>query len=228
MRKLVWIVPLFSLFVFSCTDRGSPIVEPEDQDNPDIVVEEEGITARFYDAENDFTKKALTSITDENPVRSSIEQFEDEGYGFESENSFVVRGVGPDGSEFELTVLAMSNTRDRFRDAVYLFCINCSEGFFTVPLRVSFDKVNPNPDSYQIDESVWLGWIGTPLQSVGAGAARMSWSQWARCVSERIAAGAAACAWICRYSPATYLQCLAICSAGQVIYALVYCTIQAL
>ena len=98
----------------------------------------------------------------------------------------------------------------------------------TVPLRVSFEKVDPDPDSYQIDESVWIGWIDTPLQTMGAGAARMSWRQWARCVSERIIAGAAACAWVCRFSPGTYLQCLAICTAGQAIYALVYCTIEAL
>jgi hypothetical protein len=151
----------------------------------------------------------------------------------------LIKGRGPDGSPVEITALAMGHAAYPRRDAIYLFHIDCVEGRVVVPVRVSFEKTAPG--AVQISESVWLGWAGTPsaagappsaaagLPESAAGlAAKMSVSEWLKCVGERIAAGAVACALVCRYAPVAYLQCLASCTTGHAAYALVSCTIQAL
>lgn len=239
MRKLVWIVPMIVVFVFACTERDTYVADPGTGDTPDIVTNDAGITAEFFNAENPVTEDMLSDITNYGDVRDAITTFETSGYSIDEGNSFFVRGRGPDGSPVEISVFAMGHAARPHRDAVYLFHIDCAEGRVLVPLRVSFEKTTT--DAYQIGESVWFSWAGPPSAvgappSTAAGAspimaglaAKMSITEWLKCVGDRLAAGAVACGLVCRFAPVAFLQCLASCTTGHVAYALIFCSIQAL
>lgn len=241
MRKLVWIVPLVVVFVFACADRDTQIAGPVTNDTPDIVTTDAGITAEFYNSENAATREQLSNVASNGDVRDAVKTFEVSGYTVDTDNSFFIKGRGPDGSPVEITVLAMGHAVLPQRDAIYLFHVDCVEGRVVVPLRVSFQTNKSDPEVYQIDESTWLSWAGNPSAApyppfgadgapIGAAglAAQMGIGEWLKCVGERIAAGAVACAMVCRFAPVVYLQCLANCATGHAAYALVSCTIQAL
>ncbi|UCH85630.1 MAG: hypothetical protein JSW50_08080 [Candidatus Latescibacterota bacterium] len=243
MTKMIWLIPLAVLVACGCEKRDTRVTAPASNGMPDAVVEEAGITAEFFNSDNPVTADRLNDVVRRTDVESAVDWYKEKGYAVDESNSFVVNGRGPDGSPIELTIIAMGHSTRPHRDAVYLIHLDCVEGRVIVPLRIVFEKTTRESDVYQIGESVWLEWIDPPLATASAQrtntttktptaaaalAAKMSVSQWIKCVSERIAAGAVACAMVCRLAPVVYLQCMANCTTGHVTYALVACTIQAL
>lgn len=229
MRKLVWIAPWLALLCISCAEGGQEIAEPEVVKTADIVREDDGVTSRYYDVDNPYTVQRAMAVREDAVVRSAVEGFEALEYTCESQHSFVAEAEGPGGECLELTAVTMSRAEEQSVDIVYVLAIRSAKQSYVVPLRVSFANA-PNDDSAcRISEGVW---ISLADESLGVEAclstAQLSLRAWLRCLAERLVAGAASCAWTCQFAPGLYLQCLAHCTAGYVIYAIFSCTFQEL
>lgn len=228
MRKLVWIAPVLAFLCLSCAGGADEIAEPDAVKSADIVREDEGVTSRYYGVDNPYTLERAAEVRGEDAIRPVVEGFEDLGFVCEPQHSFVAEGEGPGGQCLEVTALTMSREGDHI-EVVYILTIQSAEAAYVVPVRVSFTDAPVDDDAYAISEGVWLDFAGEPLGVEGQlSAAQLSWRAWARCLVERLVAGAASCAWTCQFASGLYLHCLTHCTAGYVIYALFSCTFQQL
>ena len=226
MKRFAWITLPVMLLCFACTERDTSTMQPVLTKTPDIVTEKGDITAAFYNAENPHTMRMLEEALIDPMVTAQIESFETKGYTLAPEYSFVAEGERDDGGEVKITTLVMENTVEMNHDAVYLFCLHGINRNVVVPVTLIFSKEMPGMDFEMIGEDTWLGLAGEPVTTSMAGAAaRISWRQWLRCVSEHMFAGTMSCALVCMYAPGGYLQCISVCAAGHAVYAFVSCTI---
>jgi hypothetical protein len=229
MRRLVWIAPWLAAVCVSCTGGGNEVTTPKIVKKADIVRQDEGVTSRYYAPGNPYTNQLVNDTREDAVVQPVVRRFESLGYTCEPHHSFVAEGEGPDGESVEMVTLAMSRVDGANTQAVYVLDVRAGESEWVVPLTVSFAAPPIERDVQQISEGVWLALAGEP---VNAGrylsAAQLPWREWLQCVAERIVAGAATCAWSCRFAAGLYLACITKCTEGYAIYALVACTIQML
>ncbi len=229
MKRFVWMFLPVMFLCFACNERDTSTVRPAVTKTPDIVTEEDGITAAFFDSKNPHTIQSLEDALTDPAVTAEIESFEKAGYTLTPEYSFYVEGERDGGGEVKITTLVMENTTDPSHDAVYLFCLHGIDRKVVVPVTLTFSKEAPGNDFEQIGDDVWIGLSGPPSTACTAdidpAAARISWRQWLRCISERMVAGGISCAYLCLYAPGGYLQCIAVCAAGHAVYAFIQCSI---
>ncbi len=229
MRRLVWIMPWLAVACVSCAGDGDKVTTPDIVKSADIVRQDEGVTSRYYEPGNPYTTQLVNEVRENTVVRSTVLQFESLGYTFEPSHSFVAEGEGPNGEYVSIIALTMSPPAGTNADVVYVLNMRSGESECVVPLRVSFADVPVKGDSYPIGEGVWVALAGEPTDLGGyLTAAQLSWREWLRCVAEKVVAGAASCAWACRFAAGLYVACLTKCTEGYAIYALVSCTIQQL
>lgn len=229
MRKLIGIAPVLAVVCMSCTGGGDEIAMPECVKSADIVREDAGVTSRYFDTDNPYTLRRVAGALEAEAVRATMESFDRSGYACEPEHSFVAEGEGPGGESLEIAALPMVRREGERIEVVYVLSLESVRASYVVPVRFSFADAPIDDDAYEIGEGVWMALAGEPLGAdARLGAANLSWRAWFRCLAERMAAGLASCAWTCQFAPTLYLHCLAQCTAGYVIYALISCTFQAL
>ena len=229
MRRLVWIAPWLAALCVSCTGGPDDVTTPEIAKSADIVLQDEGVTSRYYEPGNAHTVQLVNEARENAVVRSTVLHFEDLGYTCEPSYSFVAEGEGPGGEYVDLVALTMVAPAGANADVVYILDVRGADGETVVPLRVSFGDDRPGWDSQRLGEGVW---VALADEAVGIGenpaAARLMWAPWLRCVIDRLAAGTTSCAVTCRFAIGLYLPCLAKCTLGHAIFAFVYCTIMQL
>ncbi len=234
MGKLLWIISLLALGTFGCDRDGSDSVTPAAVKVPDAEVRDEDGVSRYYNAANEYTARALEEAAAVYEVRSEKARFEELGYRYRADHSYVIEGDRSDGRHAEITVLAMENPDAPDADAVFLYFLEGRYRNFVVPTKMVRAETAPEGDYRQVGEDLWFGVIDPLRESAGAGggaaweAARFSWRQWATCVSEGLAAGLAACIGGCRFVPLSFGHCMAACGTTVFIGTVLNCTFQQL
>jgi hypothetical protein len=233
MKRIVWMILPVLVFCHACSERDTATTGPVFAKTPDMVTEEGGITAAYFDAANLHTIDMLGRALDDPAVTAEIAGYEARGYTLAPEHAFVAEGTRDDGGEVVITTIAMEGCAESDRDVVYLLCLHGIDRNVIVPLTLKFTKDAPAGEFERIGDDAWLGFPdGAPPASgfgdINAAAARISWRQWLGCVTERIVAGGASCAFLCRFAFGGYLHCVAVCTAGHAIYAFLYCSFQQL
>jgi hypothetical protein len=259
-KRRLWIIPLVVLLHAACHDRSTePVstpggIEGIDAKIPDLIIEKQGVLARFYNAGNPYAVTTLARTVTEPSVAQQLQRFEAHGYAYRPDHSFVTDGE-LDGRAVEIAALSMGH-RSR-QDAVMLFCIRDGDGLTVVPTRLSEDAALAEEGFHEIQKSVWFGPI-TPAdnefpdeavhdgmrteayhdglhRATSGSAPRMhqaqaawGWNRWVSCLGSRVLAGFASCAVTCKLTMTGYFQCLTICTGGHAAYAFVYCSIRAL
>jgi hypothetical protein len=227
MRNLVWIAPAIAVVCISCAGGGDEFAKPEIVKSADIVREDDGVTSRYFDVNNPYTQERIAEVREDEGVRATVEGFERNEYTYEPERSFVAEGEGPDGKRLEVAALTMTRVAERSTEVVYVLSLRGEDAAYVVPVKFSFADCPGDDDACRISEGVWMALTGEPAgPDARLSAEQLSWRAWFRCLVERIVAGAASCAWTCRFAPGLYWPCLAECTAGYVIYAIFSCSFQ--
>jgi hypothetical protein len=225
MRTLLCIVPLISLFCASCAERDTRDVTAPVTRTPDLVAEEGGIVAGFYDTTNPFTESTLQTTVITPVVARAIARFEGVGYEYRAEHSFVIEG-SIDGRDVMMSVLTLINTTDDMTDAINVVCAREKEQWLVIPLRVTQDGAQSL--AYGDGHAIMTLEALDPTPSIRAaapGTAAFGWKRWGRCVAKRMAGATVGCLISCRWVPMVYLKCMAICTGAQTAATLVSCTI---
>lgn len=228
MKKLCWIVSLLGLVPAGCMEHGNVYVAaPAARPVPDREFEEGGRIVRFYDAANPHTSRVLRKVTVTHGVRSERERFEERGYRYRSDLSFVTEGVRSNGLQNRITAVAMENTAAPEDDVVFIFFLSIGEWYVVVPARLVRSELAPGRHYVHLDGDLWFGAV-QPLWEIQGPPLRgdyFSWRLWSVCVAQGARTSLSACPGQCR-SPAALSRCITACSDGAFMASLVRCTFE--
>lgn len=228
MRKVFLVLPLVAVVCFACNgvERHDAIVTVSER-VPDLTNETRGMTTKFYDSQNPYTKEVLAKLAGNPVVQTEIMRFEEAGYTLSPSHSFVTEGDDNIGRHLEIAVLSLGNASDA-KNAINLFCIGGGEANVVVPVRLSVDEVISKKEGYEkIADGVWMGVIESSSSRVDSDPElqkSFNWRRWARCVGGGVVAGAIGCAYGCRYAIIAFTQCWSVCTEATALVNILSCT----